>query len=75
MCESVLDAAERLRAFARELDPECVDARTAQRLVGLLSEASRLCDGATTRLAARVAQTKVWAEHGGSRTLLAPGAA
>lgn len=64
MFESVHDAVERLRDFARELDPACVDARTAQRLVGLLAEASRLCDGATTRLAARVAETKVWAEHG-----------
>ncbi|HEU5301529.1 MAG TPA: hypothetical protein VFW06_04730 [Acidimicrobiia bacterium] len=64
MFESVRDAVEQLRGFARELDPACVDARTAQRLVGLLAEASRLCDGATTRLAARVAETKVWAEHG-----------
>ncbi len=64
MFDSVLDAVERLRDFARELDPACVDARTAQRLVGVLAEASRLCDGATTRLAARVAETKLWAEHG-----------
>lgn len=64
MFASVHDAVERLREFSRALDPACVDARTAQSLVVLLAEASRLCDGATTRLAARVAETEVWAEHG-----------
>ena len=61
---AVRDAVAVLRDFSRELDPACVDVRTAQRLVDLLAEASRLCDGATTRLAGRVAQTRVWAERG-----------
>jgi hypothetical protein len=62
--DSVRDAVETLRGFTRELDPACVDVRTAQRLVALLADASRLCNGATTLLAARIAQTKVWAETG-----------
>ena len=62
--ERLREAVEVLRGFTRELDPACVDVRTAQRLVHLLANASRLCDGATTLLAARIAQTKVWAESG-----------
>lgn len=64
MLDSVRDAVDTLRGFTREFDPACVDVRTAQRLVALLADASRLCDGATTLLAARIAQTKVWAETG-----------
>lgn len=58
------DAVGALRGFVHDLEPGCVDARTAKGLIELLGEASRLCAGATTLLAPRVADTKVWADDG-----------
>jgi hypothetical protein len=60
----VRDAVGVLRGFVRDLDPERVGARDAKGLIELLGEASRLCAGATTLLAPRVADTKVWADDG-----------
>jgi hypothetical protein len=60
----VRDAVGVLREFVRDLDPGCVGARDAKALIELLGEASRLCAGATTLLAPRVADTKVWADDG-----------
>ena len=46
------------------LDPEVMQARTAKAHLELLAEITRACEGATTLLAARVAQTRVWADDG-----------
>jgi hypothetical protein len=60
----VRDAVGVLRDFVRDLEPGCIAARDAKGLIELLGEAGRLCAGATTLLAPRVAATKVWADDG-----------
>ena len=64
VCGAVRDAVGVLRGFVREIDPGCVGAREAKGLIELLGEASRLCASATTLLAPRVADTRVWADDG-----------
>ncbi len=53
-----------VRAFVRELEPGCVSARDAKDLIELFGETGRLASAATTLLAPRVAETKVWADDG-----------
>ena len=53
-----------VREWIRELDPAVLQARTAKAHLEVLAEITRACEGATTLLAARVAQTRVWAEDG-----------
>lgn len=64
MSDAVGVAVSALRGFTRTLDPACIDARHAKRLLEQLAEATRLCQGATTLLAARVATTKAWGDDG-----------
>jgi hypothetical protein len=61
---AVRDAVGVLRAFVADLEPGCIAARDAKGLIELFGDAGRLCAGATTLLASRVAATKVWADDG-----------
>lgn len=52
------------RTWVTTLDPETITARTAKAQLEMLAEITRACEGAMTLLAARVAQTRVWADDG-----------
>jgi len=58
------DAVAAVRGFVAALDPALIDARTAKAQLELLADATRLCQGATTLLAGRLAETRVWADDG-----------
>jgi len=64
MFDQVAEAKRAMRDLMDSLEPGCVLASDAKRLVGELAELERLVVAARTLCAARVAETRLWARDG-----------